>query len=103
MAFIVNRVFDETVHSVRLNVCLQVMDIHSTLTNVSVPMSVFVPNANYEAHVRSKPQADYKGVWSHWGPAIHWTTGSANVKKSTGLGEPIWMFIYHLATLYISL
>ncbi|XP_047667405.1 uncharacterized protein LOC113652114 isoform X2 [Tachysurus fulvidraco] len=57
----------------------KVLDIHSSLNNLSVPMSAFAPNTNYTAHVRSEPhQIDYKGVWSHWGPTVSWTTGSTS-------------------------
>lgn len=58
-----------------IGVCLQVLDVHSFQTNVSVPMSTFEPDTNYTAHLRSAPYGtSYKGVWSHWGPAIYWRT-----------------------------
>ncbi|KAF4087573.1 hypothetical protein AMELA_G00072000 [Ameiurus melas] len=57
----------------------KVLDIRSFQTNVSVPMSTFEPDTNYTAHLRSAPYGtSYKGVWSHWGPAIYWTTNKAD-------------------------
>ncbi|KAI5105697.1 hypothetical protein C0J45_3394, partial [Silurus meridionalis] len=57
----------------------KVVDVDSVVsTSVSVPTSTFTPNAKYTAKVRSVPQEPYHGVWSHWGPAVYWTTGPSD-------------------------
>ncbi|XP_053475876.1 interleukin-21 receptor isoform X1 [Ictalurus furcatus] len=68
----------------------KVLDVHSFQTNVSVPMSTFEPDTNYTAHLRSAPYGtSYKGVWSHWGPAIYWRTGrTKKVKLDTAATGP---------------
>ncbi|GAA6087455.1 uncharacterized protein LOC113652114 isoform X1 [Tachysurus ichikawai] len=75
----------------------KVLDIHSSLNNLSVPMSTFAPNANYTAHVRSEPhQIHYKGVWSHWGSTVYWTTGSTSTDDPVTSLAPVWMALFAL-------
>ncbi|KAK3550697.1 hypothetical protein QTP70_002387 [Hemibagrus guttatus] len=70
----------------------EVFKVDSSKTNMSVPVSNFAANADYTAHVRSVPhQIHYKGVWSHWGPTVNWTTGPINKNVST-----VWMALFIL-------
>ncbi|KAB5586628.1 hypothetical protein PHYPO_G00003880 [Pangasianodon hypophthalmus] len=76
----------------------KVLNVRSTQTNVSVPTSTFAPNTNYTAHVRSVPgQVHYKGVWSHWGPAIYWTTGPTNKTDTPDMSlATVWLALFLL-------
>ncbi|XP_076826781.1 interleukin-21 receptor [Brachyhypopomus gauderio] len=52
----------------------QVLDVELDGTTAAVEVA---SHTQYSARVRSVPnQIHYQGVWSHWGSAIHWTTGS---------------------------
>ncbi|KAK1794801.1 hypothetical protein P4O66_010015, partial [Electrophorus voltai] len=59
----------------------QVLDVQLVDTNVAVEVARFAPHTNYTARVCSMPnQMHYKGVWSQWGSAIHWTTGAIHTR-----------------------
>ncbi|XP_026867515.2 interleukin-21 receptor isoform X2 [Electrophorus electricus] len=61
----------------------QVLDVQLVDTNVAVEVARFAPHTNYTARVCSMPnQMHYKGVWSQWGSAIHWTTGAIHKADS---------------------
>ncbi|KAL7886811.1 hypothetical protein AOLI_G00045320 [Acnodon oligacanthus] len=76
----------------------KVIDVHPVDTHVVVEMSNFVPHRSYMARVRSVPnQIHYRGVWSHWGTAVHWTTGD-NSKGETpdSSFSSIWFALFCL-------
>ncbi|XP_036447183.1 interleukin-21 receptor isoform X2 [Colossoma macropomum] len=76
----------------------QVVHVHPVDTHVVVEMSSFLSHTSYMACVRSAPnQMHYRGVWSHWGPAVHWTTRA--VSKGETLDSSfsrIWFAVFCL-------
>ncbi|XP_017556256.1 interleukin-21 receptor [Pygocentrus nattereri] len=76
----------------------KVTDVHPVDTHVVVDMSIFVPHRSYMARVRSVPnQMHYRGVWSHWGPAVHWTTGANSKGETPGSSfSSIWFAVFCL-------
>ncbi|XP_058262242.1 interleukin-4 receptor subunit alpha isoform X2 [Hemibagrus wyckioides] len=76
-----------------------VFEVESFETNMSVPVSTFAAYTDYTAHVRSVPhQIHYRGVWSHWGPAISWTTGPINETVSSAT---VWMALFVLPVILL--
>ncbi|XP_072535035.1 interleukin-21 receptor [Salminus brasiliensis] len=69
----------------------QVLNVHPVHPQVVVAVSRFLPHKDYMARVRSEPnQQHHKGVWSQWGPAVHWTTGAIH-RETQGMSFPsIW-------------
>ncbi|KAM9488172.1 interleukin-4 receptor subunit alpha isoform 2-T4 [Clarias gariepinus] len=73
----------------------KVFNVTSSQTNMSVPRSRFTPNTYYTARVRSEPQNFYKGVWSHWGPAISWKTEHTHKSNNMFL-RYVWLTLFLL-------
>ncbi|KAF5903979.1 interleukin-9 receptor-like, partial [Clarias magur] len=74
-----------------------VFNVTSSQTNMSVPRSRFTPNTYYTARVRSEPQNYYKGVWSHWSPAISWKTEHTDKSESDDMFlRYIWLTLFLL-------
>ncbi|XP_007232999.3 interleukin-4 receptor subunit alpha [Astyanax mexicanus] len=83
----------------------RVHNVHPVQTRVVVAVSEFLPHTEYMARVRSQPkQPHYEGVWSHWGPAIHWTTGAIHKGDTQDTTFPgIWFALFCLLPLLVLL